>query len=123
MIAGGTGLAPMKAMVEQLAVEGGRPTHLFHGVRTGREAYDREWMAAAAAEHHQWLTVRSATSHDDHWAGPHGRIGDLVAAEADWAGHDVYVCGSPEMVEGTVKALASQGVCQDRIVFEEFGKA
>ena len=123
MIAGGTGLAPMKAMVEQLAADGGRPAHLFHGVRTGRETYDREWLARAAAEHHQWLTVVVATSEDDRWAGPHGRVGDLAAAEADWAGHDIYLCGSPEMVEGSMKALVASGVSEDRIVFEEFGKA
>jgi len=123
MIAGGTGLAPMKAMVEQLAVGGGWPTHLFHGFRTGREAYDQQWLDAAAAEHHAWLTVRTAASDDDRWARPHGRIGELAAAEADWTGHDVCVCGSPEMVEGTVKALVSQGVSEDRIAFEEFGKA
>ena len=115
MIAGGTGLAPMKAMIEELAVDGGRPTHLFHGVRTGREAYDQRWLTAAAAEHHGWLTVCTATSDDDRWAGPHGRIGELAAAEADWAGHDVAVCGSPEMVEGTVKALVFRGVSEDRI--------
>lgn len=123
MIAGGTGLAPMKAMIEELAVDGSRPTHLFHGVRTGREAYDQQWLTAAAAAHHGWLTVCTATSHDDRWAGPHGRIGELAAAEADWAGYDVAVCGSPEMVEGTVKALVSRGVSEDRIRFEEFGKA
>ncbi len=123
MIAGGTGLAPMKAMIEQLAADACRPAHLFHGVRTGREAYDQAWLSRTAAEHHQWLTVVTATSEDERWAGPHGRIGELAAAQADWAGHDVYVCGSPEMVEGTVKALVSEGVSEDRIVFEEFGKA
>jgi len=123
MIAGGTGLAPMKAMIEQLIDSGGRPTHLFHGVRTGREAYDQAWLAATAAEHHTWLSVCTATSHDERWAGPHGRIGELAAAQADWAGYDVAVCGSPEMVEATVKALVARGVPDERIVFEEFGKA
>lgn len=123
MIAGGTGLAPMKAMLEQLAADGGRPTHLFHGVRTGRELYASEWLDGMAVAHHQWLTVVSATSDDEHWGGPHGRIGELAATQAAWAGHDVYVCGSPEMVEGTVKALVFRGVSEDRIVFEEFGKA
>ncbi len=123
MIAGGTGLAPMRAMLEQLADEGGRPTHLFHGVRTAREAYAQPWLTAMAAEHHGWLTTVTATSQDERWAGPHGRIGELAAAEADWAGHDVYVCGSPEMVEATVKALVEQGVSESRIRFEEFGKA
>jgi NAD(P)H-flavin reductase/hemoglobin-like flavoprotein len=123
MIAGGTGLAPMRAMLEQLAAEGGRPTHLFHGARTGRELYENRWLDAMGAAHHQWLTVVTATSDDDHWAGPHGRIGELAATAAEWAGHDVYVCGSPEMVEGTVKALVFRGVPEDRIIFEEFGKA
>ena len=123
MIAGGTGLAPMKAMIEQLIDSGGRPTHLFHGVRTGREAYDQAWLAATAAEHHTWLSVCTATSHDERWAGPRGRIGELAAAQADWAGYDVAVCGSPEMVEATVKALVARGVPDERIVFEEFGKA
>lgn len=123
MIAGGTGLAPMKAMLEQLAAEGGRPTHLFHGVRTEREMYDGDWLGEFAAIHHQWLTVVTATSDDDHWGGPRGRIGDLAATQAEWAGRDVYVCGSPEMVEGTVKALVFRGISEDRIVFEEFGKA
>jgi NAD(P)H-flavin reductase len=122
MIAGGTGLAPMKAMIRQLACEGGRPVHLFHGVRTEREAYDLAWLRRAMSTYH-WLTVITATSDDEHWSGPQGRIGELAAAEAEWAGHDVYVCGSPEMVEGTVKSLVARGVFQDRIMFEEFGKA
>lgn len=123
MIAGGTGLAPMKAMLEQVAADGGRPTHLFHGVRTGRELYANDWLGRMAADHHHWLTVVTATSDDEHFGGPRGRIGELAATQAEWAGHDVYVCGSPEMVEGTVKALVSRGVAEDRIVFEEFGKA
>jgi ferredoxin-NADP reductase len=35
----------------------------------------------------------------------------------------VYVCGSPEMVEGTVKVLVAHGIAENRILFEEFGKA
>ncbi len=123
MIAGGTGLAPMRAMIEQLAVDGGRPVHLFHGVRTGREAYDLAWTAGAAAEHHQWLTALTVTSEDERWPGPHGLVGELAASQADWSGHDVYVCGSPEMVEGTVKSLVTKGISEERIVFEEFGRA
>lgn len=123
MIAGGTGLAPMLAMIEELAAAGGRPTHLFHGARTARELYAGDTLDRVATDHGAWLTVETATSDDDLRAGPHGRIGELAAARSEWAGHDVYVCGSPEMVEGTVKALVSRGVSEDRIVFEEFGKA
>lgn len=123
MIAGGTGLAPMLALLQEVAVAGGRPTHLFHGARTVRELYAIDRLDRLVADHRSWLTVVTATSDDDSWAGPHGRIGELAAGAGEWTGHDVYVCGSPEMVEGTVKALVSRGVSEDHIVFEEFGKA
>ncbi len=123
MIAGGTGLAPMLAMLEELAAAGGRPTHLFHGARTARELYANDRLERLATDHRAWLTIETATSDDDVRAGAHGRIGEVAAGRGEWAGHDVYVCGSPEMVEGTVKALVSRGVSEARIVFEEFGKA
>ncbi len=49
-------------------------------------------------------------------------VGD-IAAEGDWTGHDVFVCGSPAMVEATIKRLISSGVPENRIKFEEFGEA
>jgi NAD(P)H-flavin reductase len=122
MIAGGTGLAPMKSMIRQLARDGGRPTHLFHGVRTEREAYDRDWLDRASSTY-SWLDATTVTSHDPYWTGAHGRVGEVAAGRADWSGHDIYVCGSPEMVEGTLKSLVHQGISEDRIRFEEFGKA
>ena len=42
---------------------------------------------------------------------------------ADWSDHDVYVCGSPAMVETTVKQLLAAGVPEKDIRFEEFGQA
>ncbi|HEX6873042.1 MAG TPA: globin domain-containing protein, partial [Micromonosporaceae bacterium] len=41
LIAGGTGLAPLRALIEQVAAEGGRRrVQLFLGARTERELYD-----------------------------------------------------------------------------------
>ena len=42
MMAGSTGLAPMKAMIGQIARDGGRTTHLYFGARSQREIYDRQ---------------------------------------------------------------------------------
>jgi NAD(P)H-flavin reductase len=69
------------------------------------------------------LTVTTAVSDDIRWPGPYGLIGDVTAGDGDWAGHDVYVCGSPAMVEATVKRLLAQGVQERQIRFEEFGQA
>lgn len=121
LIAGGTGLAPMKSMIGQLALDGGRPTSLYFGARTQRENYDERELGILATTH-SWLTVVTAVSADSRWPGPSGLVGDVVVAAGDWSGHDVYVCGSPAMVEHTVKALVAAGVREQHVSFEEFGK-
>jgi len=120
-VAGGTGVAPMLALVEQLA-DGARPrpTSLFFGVQTEREIYVRDRLAALD-EQHEWLEVVTAVSDDDRYVGEQGLIGDVAVRSGDWTGHDAYVCGSPAMVEATIKQLVGHGVQESRIRFDEFG--
>ena len=122
MIAGGTGLAPMKAMIDQIARDGGRPVHLYVGARSIREIYDRKDLESMA-DRYPWLTVVIAVSDDIRWKGPRGVVGKVATRAGDWSGHDVYVCGSPAMVEFTVKELISSGVPESQVKFEEFGES
>ncbi len=122
LVAGGTGLAPLKAVVDQIAADGGRPTQLYFGVRTVREIYDGPALERLAAAY-DWLTVVIAVSEDDSYDGPHGLISDIAVNDGDWSGHDVFVCGSPQMVEATVKAFVAHGVPEDQIRFDEFGQS
>jgi NAD(P)H-flavin reductase/hemoglobin-like flavoprotein len=122
MVAGGTGLAPMKAMIEQLARTGERRTHLFFGARTVREMYDQAALDALAASH-PWLSIVTVASEDERWTGPQGLVGDIVVGSGEWPGYDCYVCGSPAMVEATVKKLQAHGVPDKRIRFDEYGES
>jgi NAD(P)H-flavin reductase/hemoglobin-like flavoprotein len=122
LIAGGTGLAPLKAIIDQVGRDGGRPTHLYVGARSIREIYDRKDLEVLA-ERYPWLTVVIAVSDDIRWKGLRGLIGNVAAAAGDWSKHDVFVCGSPAMVAATVKQLVGAGVPEDQIRFEEFGDA
>jgi NAD(P)H-flavin reductase len=122
MIAGGTGLAPMKAMVQELARTGGRRTHLFFGVRSIREVYDEHALNDLATRH-SWLSVETVVSDDVRWEGRQGLVGDVAIASGEWSGHDAYVCGAPAMVEATVKRLQAHGVPETRIRFDEFGES
>jgi len=122
MIAGGTGLAPMKAMIQELARSGGRRTHLFFGARTIREVYDNHALNDLATRHH-WLSVETVVSDDLRWEGRQGLVGDVAIASGEWSSHDAYVCGAPAMVEATVKGLEAHGVPQNRIKFDEFGES
>lgn len=122
LVAGGTGLAPMKAIIDQVGRDGGRPTHLYFGARSIREIYDRKDLEVLA-ERYPWLTVVIAVSDDIRWKGLRGLVGNIAAAAGDWSKHDVFVCGSPAMVGATVKQLVASGVPEDQIRFEEFGDA
>jgi NAD(P)H-flavin reductase len=123
MIAGGTGLAPMKAMIRQLAADGAtRPTFLFFGARTVREVYDATSMAELDAAY-DWLTFVTAVSDDSTWQGEQGLVGEVAIDAGEWSGHDVYVCGSPGMVEATMKMLVDHGVPENQIRFDEFGES
>jgi NAD(P)H-flavin reductase/hemoglobin-like flavoprotein len=120
MVAGGTGLAPMLALVEQLAAGGNRRrTSLFFGVSTEREIYAKPKLTELGGRH-DWLTLVTAVSDDDHYPGEHGLIGDVAVRSGDWTGHDVYVCGPPAMVEATIKRLVEHGVPEIQIRYEEF---
>ncbi|RCG25067.1 globin [Sphaerisporangium album] len=118
LIAGGTGLAPLKALVEQVMYEGPtRRVDLVVGARTSREFYDLEALSKMAAEH-PWLTVVPAVSHDRFYRGTRGNAVD-VALQA-WRGQHVFVCGSEEMAQSTVGRLLDAGVPHEQIHFDEF---
>ncbi len=122
LVGGSTGLAPLKSIVDQLARDGGRPTHLYFGARSVREIYDRKDLELLA-ERYPWLTVAIVISDDIRWKGPRGLVGNVVANVGGWSSHDVLVCGSPVMVKFTVAKLIASGVPENQIKFEDFGDA
>jgi len=121
LVAGGTGLAPLKAIVDQLSIAGRRRlVHLFHGARAFPALYDKADLDDLA-EKYDWLTVSYALSDYSHDADiPQGSVGEIAARSGDWQDCDVMVCGSPRMVERTVPTLAQAGVPSDRIRFDDF---
>ena len=121
LIAGSTGLAPLKALAEQIA-ELARPpsVHLFFGARTRDGLYDLPDLEKMAARL-PWLTVIPAVSVDRAYAGEQGVLSDVVARRGPWNGRDAYVCGSTPMVTATVERLGSLGVPRSQIHVEDFG--
>lgn len=119
-IAGGTGLAPLKAMVEQVAQQDDPPrVDLYVGARGEQDLYDTEDLERLENTY-PWLSVTAAVSDGDGYAGRHGRISDVVVADGPWGRRDVYICGSPEMVKATTARLIEAKVPEHRIRSEEF---
>ncbi len=115
LVAGDTGVAPLKAMLGELAATGDRRSAvLFWGVRNLDELYDIEEITAVAHACHR-ATVVPVVSEGE--AGPYasGLVTDAIAAYGEWSGHEVYLAGPPVMLAATSAALQTLGVAADRI--------
>jgi NAD(P)H-flavin reductase/hemoglobin-like flavoprotein len=120
LVAGGMGLAPLKALVDQIAREGpARRVDLFVGFRTEDHAYDAADLRRLEQEH-PWLTVTVAVSDDKVSSLEHGDIGDVVMRHGPWLSREVCVAGPAPMVADTVSRLVQHGVPEQRVHSEVF---
>jgi len=121
-IAGGTGIAPLRAMLRHALVVPHRNIGLFYSARTPDEfAFERELRELAdAGEIELRQTVTRATDSD--WSGPRGRLDRQALAELV---HDpatlCFVCGPPALVDEMPKILAELGIPRARVKIEEWG--
>jgi NAD(P)H-flavin reductase len=120
-IAGGTGLAPIRAMIEDMASWNWyRRVHLFFGVRKHEDLYDLSALTMLEAAH-EWLTLTCAVSEDPQWIGDHGLAVDVALKHGQWTGHDVFLSGSGPMIRDSMAQLLGAGVSLSRIRFDDFG--
>src|SRR5262245_30106170 len=114
-VAGGTGLAPLKAIVEQVIASGRRPNiHLLFGVRHARELYDMDDLVKMESGF-PWLRVLPIVSDEPAFDGMRGILPDVMRRFHSWSEHEVYVCGPAGMVNETVRRLQQSGVPLTRI--------
>lgn len=113
-VAGGTGLAPIRALVEQAARNGfQRNVNVFIGARTGEELYGLDDMLRSAQRHH-WLTVRAAVSHQ-RIPGREGMLPDVLREFGPWYQHEAFLSGPVPMVTAATRILLDHGVPRARI--------
>ncbi|WP_433253048.1 globin domain-containing protein [Streptosporangium sp. CA-135522] len=113
-IAGGTGLAPLKALIEESVWVPDRPAiDLFHGVRRNEDAYDREDLNRLRAQHRRLRIVHAVSDDPDQWRRQNAV--DALEYHRIIPDGDVFVCGSADMVRVTTGRLLGMGVPYDRI--------
>lgn len=121
MIAGGTGLAPITAMIRD-NLENGREQkmYLYQGARTRADLYDVELFERLQAEHPDQFFYRPALS-DEEWDGAQGMVTDVLDADFDKCrGHVAYICGPPPMVDAAIKVLMKKRLFPRDIYREDF---
>ena len=120
-IAGGTGIAPLRAMLRHALRLPHRNIGLFYSARTPEEfAFETELRAlAGTGEIELRQTVTRATQAE--WTGARGRI-DRAALSSLVHGAETlcFICGPAAMVDEIPRLLSEIGVPRDRIKIEEW---
>ena len=125
MVAGGTGLAPLRSIIMDLSRFGANPrVHLFYGARYPCDLYDLKTLWQVASNN-PWLSVTPVSEYSTNppWAGDYpdvepprglhvrqtGTLPDVVTRYGSWGDRQILVCGGPPMVEATRAALIAKG--------------
>jgi CDP-4-dehydro-6-deoxyglucose reductase len=124
MIAGGTGFAPIKSLIEHaIHIEDKRDVYLYWGVRTESDLYMNELAQAWADENINihYIPVLSEAGDDSGWTGKTGFVHEAVLEDyKDLSGYDVYTCGPPPMINAVVENLPKHGLKKERIFSDSF---
>ncbi len=126
-IAGGTGFAPVKAIIEDALMSGvEQPMHLYWGVRARRDLYMEERAMRWAAEHDrfQFTPVLSEPLPEDVWDGATGFVHRAVLGDyPDLSGHAIYISGPPVMVQAVRQEFPTQGLDPGQLFADSFDYA
>lgn len=123
-IAGGSGNAPIKSIVLDMAEKGNnRKVSYFFGARGRKDLVLPKEMAALKDRlpNYTYIPVLSEPDEGDNWEGETGFVTDAVARSLT-SGNNVeaYLCGSPGMIDACMKVLTDKGVPEELIFYDKF---
>ncbi|HEX4870720.1 MAG TPA: 2Fe-2S iron-sulfur cluster-binding protein [Nevskiaceae bacterium] len=124
LLAGGTGYAPIQALLQQLAQRPpAQPVTLFRGVRAAGDLYaDAYPRQLAAAGWLRYVPVLSAPAAD--WEGARGWVHEALLAEyPQLAPYTVYAAGPPAMLAAARAPFEAAGLAPERFITDSFEDA
>jgi CDP-4-dehydro-6-deoxyglucose reductase len=123
-LAGGTGFAPIKSMLNHaFKHEVLREFVLYWGAKTLPDLYQAgvpsEWQQAH--KNFGFIPVLSEPRAEDNWPGRSGFVHQAVLADfADLSGYEVYACGAPPMIDAARRDFLARGLPEDAFFADSF---
>lgn len=109
-LGGGTGIAPIKALIEDVAEHGERrPVEVFFGARSDHDLYDKDTLLGLQRSH-PWLSVRPVVGD---WLA--GQLPQAVGEHGPWRSYDAFISGPAAMIRSGVDELKRMGIPGERI--------
>ena len=123
-IAGGSGMAPIKSMLEKLNEnDSQRKIAYFFGARCKDDLYLTDYLYEFETKltDFQYHPVISQPCEEDQWQGKTGYITPyLKDVIKDSKNTEAYLCGSPGMISAMVKGLKKYGISENNIFYDSF---
>ena len=124
MVAGGTGLAPIKAILEHMFHTGiKRTVQLYWGVRAKRDLYLLSLLSQWDQQYanFSFVPVLSEPVAEDQWQGRFGWVHEaLMADHDDLSEIDMYASGPPPMIDALKGVIFDHGLTSDRLFYDSF---
>lgn len=126
-IAGGSGIAPIKCILHHMKnTNNTRTAIFFFGVRTTRDLFLIDEIKKFEKElaHFTFVPAVSQPEEGSNWQGTTGRIttvaDDYLKKQPDAKQYEGYLCGSPGMIDSSIKILTACGIPEEKIYYDKF---
>lgn len=123
MIAGGSGMAPIKSILEGYKEQKRAVIYIF-GARTQKDLYcldeinkiKSKWKADF-----EFMPVLSNEEKDSNWNGKRGLVTDVLKEmDIELNHHEAYLCGPPIMIDKSIELLKHMKMNSKNIFFDRF---
>lgn len=123
-IAGGSGMAPIKAILLDMLEKGiNRKVQYFFGAVTKRDLFLIEEMKELETKlpNFKFIPALSAPLPEDEWDGETGLITEVLDRYLDSGDNlEAYLCGSPGMIDACIAVLSKKGTPEELIYYDKF---
>jgi Na+-transporting NADH:ubiquinone oxidoreductase subunit F len=123
-IAGGSGMAPIKSILHNMVEKNNtRKTTYFFGARAVRDLFLVEEMREIEKRlpNFTFIPALSNPLPEDNWKGETGLITDVLDRHLKTGANlEAYLCGSPGMIDASVKVLTKKGISEELIFYDKF---
>ncbi len=122
MVATGTGLAPVKAMLESLMDDPDcPPVSLYWGMQSVADLYLHNEIQSWSERLCDFRYVPVLSRAEASWQGRRGYVQDAVAGDFnDLSEHSIYLCGSPRMIFDAKQMFLARRASAENLYTEGF---
>lgn len=123
-VAGGSGMAPIKSILMDMANKNiSRKVTYFFGAKAVKDLFlvDEMQKLESTIPNFKFIPALSAPDENDDWKGAAGLITDVVTKHiADASDMEAYLCGSPFMIDACIKTLTGLNMPEENIFYDKF---